>query len=102
MKNILVVLISLMSLFACNRIAEETRVLNVGEQDAVIVLDVPNAVCHKCQNVMEGGLALESGVKQSILNLHTKQVSIVYSPVETTAELLTEKVYDLIPQMPCK
>lgn len=102
MKNIIIILVCMLSLFACNRIAEETRVLNVGEFDSVVEVDVPNAVCHKCQNFIEGGLALESGVKQSILNLHTKKVSIVFSPEETSADLLTDKVYDLIPQMPCK
>ena len=102
MKSKLIIFIAILSLFACNRIEEETRVLDVGVQDSVLVVDVPNAVCHKCQNTMEGGLALTSGVKQSILNLHTKQVSIVYSPEETTSAMLREKVYDLIPQLPCK
>ena len=102
MKHLFVLLLSLVTLIACNRIPEETRVLNVGDFDQVVEVEVPNAVCHKCQNFIEGGLALESGVKQSILNLHTKKVSIVFSPEETSADLLTEKVYDLIPQMPCK
>ncbi len=102
MKNVFIILLSVFALVSCNRIPEETRVLNVGEQDKVVEVEVPNAVCHKCQNFIEGGLALESGVKQSILNLHTKKVSIVFSPEETSADLLAEKVYDLIPQMPCK
>lgn len=100
--RIALLILTIFVTIACNRTPpKEERVLVKGETDSVVVVPVPGAVCYKCQNVIEGGLKDESGVKQSILNLHTKQVSIVYSPEKTTSEALEKKVADLIPQLPC-
>lgn len=90
------------TVLSCGYIPEETRVLSVADTDAVMVVDVPNARCSKCQNIIEGGLAEEAGVKESILNLHTRQVSIAYAPGQTTPEELEKIVADLIPTLPCK
>jgi len=102
MRIIITLIATILITASCNRTPpEETRTLAIGETDSVVVVPVPGAVCYKCQNVIEGGLKDELGVKQSILNLHTKQVSIVYSPTSTTAEALEEKVASLIPDLPC-
>lgn len=102
MKKLICLIAIIMAISSCNQIPEETRVLSKEATDSVFVLDVPNARCPKCQNIIEGGLANEAGVKQSILNLHTKQVSIVYAPDQTTSQQLEEKVSGLVPQLPCK
>lgn len=102
MKKVIILIAAFFILVSCNRIPKEERVLVRGVADSVLVVPVPKAVCYKCQNVIEGGLKDEKGVKQSILNLHTKQVSIVYTPDLTTPEALEKKVANLIPQLPCK
>lgn len=102
MKNLALLIAIVLTILSCNRISKETRVLSKGEDDSVIVVDVPNAGCYKCQNIIEGSLASQMGVKQSILNLHTKQVSIVYASDQVSPETLTKKVSDLIPELPCK
>ena len=105
MKTILrsiLTLITVLLISSCNRIAPENRVLHKSEKDAVLVVDVPKAGCKNCQKVVETGLAKEAGVKQSILNLHTKQVSVVYNPEEITAESLKSKTLSLATKIPCK
>jgi mercuric ion binding protein len=101
MKQFILFVFTVVVLVSCNRIPEETRVLAVGPSDSVLTLEVPNAGCPKCQNIVETGL-LELGAKQSILNLHTKQVSIVYSPDEVSQTELENKVQSLLPELPCK
>ncbi len=87
---------------SCNRIPEENRVLVKEASDSVLVVSVPKARCVNCQEVIEGGLQNEKGVKQSILNLHTKELSIVYAPDVTSPEALKESVKTLKGQIPCK
>ena len=89
-------------MFSCNTIPEETRVLAVSDTDAVLVISTPKAKCQNCQKIIEGGLDKVLGVKQSLLNLHTQEVSIVYDPEATTPELLKEKVATLKGQTPCQ
>lgn len=100
MKKI-VVIVLLVGL-SCNRIKKEERVLVKGENDAVLVINTPKAMCHKCQNIIEGGLQKVDGVSQSILDLNTKQVSIVYSPENKTPEILSATVEKLTEKTPCK
>jgi len=105
MKIVLRNIITLIVVFlmtSCNRIAPENRVLHKSENDAVLVVDIPKAGCKNCQKVVETGLAKEAGVKQSILNLHTKQVSVVYNPEEITAASLKSKTLSLATKIPCK
>ncbi len=103
MKAIISILSVVLVLFiSCNRLPEETRLLIKGEGDAVLVLSVPNASCSKCQNIMETGLNNTKGIKQSILNLHTKEVSIVYDPKEASTDNLEKIVESLRTQFPCK
>ncbi|WP_299549703.1 heavy-metal-associated domain-containing protein [Seonamhaeicola sp.] len=100
-KIILIVLVSL-SVVSCNRIKPEERVLLKGEDDAVLVINTPKARCHKCQKIIEEGLQDINGVSQSILDLNTKKVSIVYAPENTTPEILSSTVEKLTEQIPCK
>ncbi|RNC86250.1 MAG: hypothetical protein ED556_08095 [Winogradskyella sp.] len=92
----------LLALVSCNRIPEEKRVLEKDKADKVFVMQVPKARCANCQKVIEGGLQNVAGVKQSILNLHTKEVSVVYKPEEISKIDLEEKVKTLKGQIPCK
>ena len=98
----LLILCFALTIFSCNRIPEEERVLVKSETDSVLVVAVPNAGCVNCQSIMEGSLDKESGVKQTILNLHTKEVSIVYEPNLVTPESLEKKVQSLRRKLPCK
>ena len=102
MKKIALIALLLASVVACNRIKEEKRVLVKGENDAVLVVNTPKARCYKCQSIIEGGLNKMEGVSQSILNLNTKEVSIVYSPEKISPERLNTTVDDLVTQIPCK
>ncbi|BDS10524.1 cation transporter [Aureispira anguillae] len=102
MKTIIIVVAIFLAITSCNRIPKEERVLVKGAADSVLVVAVPKARCYKCQNIIEGGLKEVKGVQQSILNLHTKEVSIVYTPDLTNPEALEGKVANLIPQLPCK
>lgn len=88
--------------FSCNRIGKEERVLNVGEKDAVVVIKTPKARCHNCQSIIEAGLNATKGVKQTILNLNKREVSIVYTPEVATPGALHAKVEALTTQIPCK
>ena len=86
---------------SCNQIKDETRVVIQGEGDSLLVVKIPDAACEKCQIVIEGGLNDEKGIKQSILNLKTKEVSVVYDPQVTSPEIITTKITELRPNMPC-
>ncbi len=102
MKKIVLMALVVMSAISCNRIEKEKRVLVKGKGDAVLVLNMPKAKCHKCQKIIEDGLQKINGVSQSILDLNTKKVSIVYAPEDTTPELLSSSAEKLIKQIPCK
>ncbi len=102
MKKIILIVLSILLLVSCNRIGKEERILVKGEEDEVLVIDTPKARCNKCQKIIEGGLQNINGVNQSILNLNTKQVSIVYSPETTTPEILNLTVEKLTEEIPCK
>lgn len=102
MKKITIIALFVLSAIACNRIKKEERVLVKGENDAVLVLNTPKAKCHKCQKVIEAGLQKVEGVSQSILDLSKKQVSIVYTPENTTPEILSATVEKLTEEIPCK
>jgi len=102
MKKIILLAITSLILVSCNRIGKEERVLVKEDTDLVFVFDIPKAGCKNCQRVVEGGLENEKGVKQSILNLNTKQVSIVYQPDVTTREVLEKRVTTLMSKIPCK
>ena len=102
-KNLLAILLLLSFLFiSCNRIKPEERVLNTSENDAVLVVSIPKAQCANCQKVVEGGLQNFTGVKQSILNLHTKEISVVFNPALISSDNLEKKVNELAANIPCK
>jgi len=98
MRSLLVIAV----LMSCNHIPEETRTLTVANNEKVAVFSIPKAACKNCQKVVEGGLKNENGVKQTILNLHTKEVSIVYQPDLISEDNLKEKVIKLKGEIPCK
>ena len=102
MKKIVFLSVVIFSIIASTSIPPETRVLDIAETDALLVFDVPKAACQNCQKVVEKGLMKEKAIKQSILNLHKKEVSIVYEPNEITASQIENKLNVLIDKMPCK
>lgn len=102
MKKIVVIILLALSVISCNRIKKEERVLLKGENDAVLVINTPKARCHKCQKIIESGLQNIDGVSQSILDLSKKQVSIVYTPLNTTPKILNATVEKLTKEIPCK
>ena len=86
---------------SCNQIQYEKRVLIQGKGDSLFVVKISDASCDKCQKVIESGLIDEKGIKQSILNLKTKEVSIVYDPQVTSQEIIAATISKLRPSMPC-
>jgi len=101
MKNLIIIVV-LLAITACNRIEKETRVLIQSEGDTTLVVKIPKAACKKCQKIIEGGLENENGVRQSILDLHSKNLSVVYIPEKTTPEVLQLTIDKLAKQIPCK
>jgi cation transport ATPase len=102
MKKIVITIATALAFSSCTQIAKEERVLVKNLSDSLLVINVPKASCENCQNVVEDGLLNEKGVKQSILNLNTKQVSIVYAPSITNPFIIKATVNKLVTQMPCK
>ena len=102
MKNIHLLVLIILFTISCNRIQKEERVLIQGENEAVLVLNTPTAKCSRCQKIIEEGLLNITGVSQSILNLNSKNVSIVYNPKETSSEILNFTLKELITETPCK
>lgn len=100
--KLLFLTIGLVSSISCNQIKDENRVVIKSESDELLYIKIPAAGCGKCQKVIENGLANEKGVKQSILNLNTKEVSIVYDAQIISPEILKATVTELSYKMPCK
>ncbi len=98
----LMIITVILAITACNHVKEEKRVLIKGVNDSLLVIDIPKASCENCQKVIEGGLQNEKGIKQSLLNLNTKKVSIVYDPTITSPQLIKTTVTQLTYKMPCK
>ncbi|MDZ4844758.1 MAG: heavy-metal-associated domain-containing protein [Chitinophagales bacterium] len=97
----LLIIMTMISITSCNQIKDEKRVLMQGEGDSLLILKIPDAACDKCQKIIEGGLLDEQGIKQSILNLKTREVSVVYDPQVTSPEIITATITKLRPNMPC-
>ena len=100
-RNLLLIAISIISAISCNQIKNENRVVIKGKTDSLLIVEIPDAACDKCQKVIEDGLANQTGVKQSILNLKTKEVSIVYDPLLIAPQNLIDTVTKLSYKMPC-
>ena len=98
----LLTILAVITTTSCNQIKNENRVLMQSKGDTLLVINLPSAGCDKCQKTIEGGLSDEKGVKQSILNLKTKNVSIVYDPLIISPEILKSTVTELSYKMPCK
>lgn len=97
----LLIITALLTITSCNQIKDEKRVLMQVEGDSLFVVKISDAACDKCQKVIEGGLLDEKGIKQSILNLKTKEVSVVYDPQVTSPEIIITTITKLRPNMPC-
>ena len=99
MKKFLSIFILLPLIFSsCNRLPEENRVIEKGVLDEVFTVQVTEAKCPKCQKVIEDGLGLQDGVRQSILNLHTNELSVVYNPKVVSNEEINanlKKIHDV-------
>jgi copper chaperone CopZ len=97
----LLLIIATITTVSCNQIKEETRVIVQSEEDSLLVVKIPDAACEKCQKVIEGGLSNDKGIKQSILNLTTQEVSVVYDPKLTSEGVIMTEIQELRPNMPC-
>lgn len=101
LKIVIIITIAL-SITSCSRIKEDNSVLMKDVNDSLLVINIPSASCGNCQKVIEEGLQNVRGVKQSLLNLNTKNVSVVYNPNMASSELITKAVTQLIYKIPCK
>lgn len=101
MKNLFFILFVVL-ITSCSSIEEEKRVLQIKEGDSTLVVNIPKAACKKCQKILEEGILKESGVQQSILNLHSKNLSVVYTPAKTSPQILETTIERLATQIPCK
>ncbi|WP_299901675.1 hypothetical protein [uncultured Aquimarina sp.] len=101
MKNLFFILFVVL-FTSCSSIEEEKRVLQIKEGDSTLVVNIPKAACKKCQKILEEGIFKESGVQQSILNLHSKNLSVVYTPEKTSPRILETTIERLATQIPCK
>ncbi|KAA1247900.1 heavy-metal-associated domain-containing protein [Aquimarina sp. RZ0] len=100
MKKAIIALILLGT--SCNLTEKEERVLIQRNDNSLMVINVPEARCKKCQKIIEEGLQYQEGVQQSILDLNTKKVSIVYQPDRTSPKALETTVETLVQLIPCK
>ena len=51
-----------------------------------------SAICEMCQYTLEKDLAFEKGVKEAMLNLDDKVMTILYNPKKTDAQTLRERI----------
>ena len=51
-----------------------------------------SAICAMCQYALEKDLAFEKGVKEAILNLDNKVMTITYNPKKTDDQTLRERI----------
>jgi cation transport ATPase len=51
-----------------------------------------SAICEMCKETLEYDLAFEKGVKEAVLNLDDKVMTIVYNPKKTDATKLRQRI----------
>lgn len=51
-----------------------------------------SAICEMCQYTLEKDLTFEKGVKEALLNLDDKVMTIIYNPKKTDANVLRERI----------
>lgn len=51
-----------------------------------------SAICEMCKETLEYDLAFEKGVKEAVLNLDDKVLSITYNPKRTDPDKLRERI----------
>lgn len=54
-----------------------------------------SAVCGMCKDRLEGGLAFEKGIKDVVLDVETKELTIKYNTKSTTPDEIRKKVSKL-------
>jgi periplasmic mercuric ion binding protein len=57
----------------------------VKAQDTTIVIK-STAQCQECKDNIEKSLNFEKGVKSAVVNMDTKEVTVIYNPDKTTPE----------------
>ena len=66
------------------------------QMDTVIIKT--SAICDQCKERIEHDLSFEKGVKTAVLDLKTKEVTVVYNPAKTDVEkiriAITKSGYD--------
>ncbi len=63
-----------------------------------------SAMCKQCKDRIENGMAYEKGVKDVVLDVETKVVTIRYNTKSTTPEILRKKIFRLgydADEVPC-
>ena len=104
-KNNLIVTATLMCLFintSCRQVTENDQALVKSNKDSLLKIEMPDAACNDCKQVVEDGLANKKGVKQSQLSLKKKELSIIYDPMSISEDKLKLIVTNLTYKMPCK
>ena len=51
-----------------------------------------SAICEMCQYTLEKDLAFEKGVKEALLNLDDKVMTVIYNPKRTDAQAIRERI----------
>lgn len=100
MKSIITVLASFMVLtLSAQRPVEIDDAQKVPETKAVVEVDgghkveiKTSAICDMCKETLEYDLAFEKGVKEAVLNLDDKVLSITYNPKRTDPKKLRERI----------
>ncbi len=100
MKLIIIVLASFMVLsLNAQRPVEVGGAQKVEETKAVVEVEdgykidiQTSAICEMCKETLEYDLAFEKGVKEAVLNLDNKVLSITYNPKRTDPKKLRERI----------
>ncbi len=95
-------LLCLLITAACNQSVQNEKLLVKGKNDSLLIINIPKAACNNCKQLVENGLSIKKGIKQSQLSLKKKELSIIYDPLAISEENLKLLVTNLTYQMPCK
>ncbi|MFO0356456.1 MAG: heavy-metal-associated domain-containing protein [Sphingobacteriaceae bacterium] len=102
LNKLLCMLTCIFSFFGCQQYKPDNRMVKPGKSDSVFVAQVADAKCENCQKVIEDGMNSTDGIKQTLLNLNTKYVTVVYDPLKVKPECIQERIKLLATQIPCK
>ena len=51
-----------------------------------------SSVCEMCKELIEKELSFEKGVKKSILDIRSKDITVIYNPEKTTPEKIKQAI----------